>query len=299
LGILINKDTRLMVQGITGREGSFHTEHMIEFGTNVVSGVTPGKGGSEILGVPVFNSVAQAVDGTEPDASVIFVPPRFAADAIFEAIDNGIELIVCITEGIPVHDMMRVCAYLKGSSSRLIGPNCPGITTPEESKVGIMPDPIHRAGNIGIVSRSGTLTYEIIDLLSKSGLGQSTSVGIGGDPVIGTSFGEILKLFEEDNETRAVVLVGEIGGRAEQDAIDFIQGMSKPVIAYVVGVSAPPGKTMGHAGAIVSMGGGTALEKIQAFISAGINVARTPMSIVNQIKNILDEMDLQSKALNS
>jgi succinyl-CoA synthetase alpha subunit len=289
LGILINKDTRLLVQGITGREGSFHTEHMKEFGTNIVSGVTPGKGKSKILGVPVYDSVAEAVDETEPDASVIFVPPRFAADAIFEVADSGIELIVCITEGIPVHDMMRVCAYLKTSSSKLIGPNCPGITTPGESKVGIMPNPIHRSGNVGIVSRSGTLTYEIIDLLSKSRLGQSTSVGIGGDPVIGTSFVEVLRLFEEDKNTHAVVLVGEIGGRAEQDAIDFIKGMSKPVIAYVVGVSAPPGKTMGHAGAIVSMGGGTALEKIEAFVSAGINVARTPGDIVDLIKSIMHE----------
>jgi len=287
LGILIDKDTRLLVQGITGREGSFQTKQMKDFGTNIVAGITPGKGGSEIYGIPVFDSVAQAVDEVDPNASVIFVPPRFTADAIFEAIDSEIELIICITEGVPVHDMMRVCAYLENSSSRLIGPNCPGITTPGESKVGIMPNPIHRPGNIGLVSRSGTLTYEIIDLLSKSGIGQSTSAGIGGDPLTGTSFIDVLRLFEEDPMTHAVVLVGEIGGTAEQDSIDFIKQMSKPVVAYIVGVSAPPGKTMGHAGAIVSMGGGTALEKIQAFERAGIEVGRSPKDIVQKIKTIM------------
>ncbi|MCZ7361940.1 MAG: succinate--CoA ligase subunit alpha [Candidatus Methanoperedens sp.] len=288
MGILINKNTRLLVQGITGREGAIQVKEMRKFGTDIVAGVTPGKGGSEISGIPVFDSVALAVDETTPNASVIFVPPRFAADAIFEAIDSEIELIVCITEGVPVHDMMRVCAYLKGSKSKLIGPNCPGITTPGGSKIGIMPNTIHRSGNIGLVSRSGTLTYEIIDLLSKSGIGQSTSVGIGGDPITGTSFVDILKLFEEDNETHAIVLVGEIGGTSEQDAIDYIKRMSKPVVAYVVGVSAPPGKTMGHAGAIVSMGGGTAVEKIRAFESAGITVGRSPVDIVKIVKNILN-----------
>jgi succinyl-CoA synthetase alpha subunit len=287
LGILINKDTRLLVQGITGHEGSYQTGQMKEFGTNLVAGITPGKGGGEIYGIPIFDSVAEAVDATAANTSVIFVPPRFAADAIFEAIDGGIELVVCITEGVPLHDMMRVCAYLKGSASRLIGPNCPGITTPGISKVGIMPNPIHRVGNVGLVSRSGTLTYEIIDLLSKSGIGQSTSVGIGGDPIIGASFVEILEMFENDQQTNAVVLVGEIGGTAEQDAIDFIKQMTKPVLAYVVGVSAPPGKTMGHAGAIVSMGGGTALEKIQAFESAGIPVGRSPKDIVEKINSII------------
>jgi len=229
LGILIDEDTRLLVQGITGSVGSFQTKQMLDFGTNVVAGVTPGKGGSKFNEVPVFDSVADAVDTAKPNASVIFVPPRFAADAIFEACDSGIELIVCITEGIPVHDMMRVCEYLEKSSSMLIGPNCPGLTTPGGAKIGIMPNHIHRPGNVGLVSRSGTLTYEIIDLLSKGGIGQSTSVGIGGDPVPGTSFIEILKLFEEDPETHAVVMVGEIGGTAEQDAIDFIKQMSKPV----------------------------------------------------------------------
>jgi len=286
LGILIDKKTRLLVQGITGSVGSFQTKQMLDFGTNVVAGVTPGKGGSKFNGVPVFNSVAEAVDAEKPNASVIFVPPKFAADAIYEACDSGIGLIVCITEGIPVHDMMRVCAYLEKSSCMLIGPNCPGITTPGVSKTGIMPNPIHRPGNVGLVSRSGTLTYEIIDLLSKGGIGQSTSVGIGGDPIAGTSFVEILRLFEEDPETHAVVMVGEIGGTAEQDAIDLIKQMSKPVIAYVVGVSAPPGKTMGHAGAIVSSGGGTALEKIQAFERAGITVGRSPDDIVRILKNM-------------
>lgn len=287
MGILVNNETRLLVQGITGREGSFHTEQMIEFGTNIVAGVTPGKGGSEISGIPVFDSVAQAVDEEDPNASVIFVPPKFAADAIFEAIDSCIELIVCITEGIPVHNMMKVCAYLEKSSSRLIGPNCPGITTPGESKIGIKPNPIHREGNVGLVSRSGTLTYEVIDILSKNGLGQSTSVGIGGDPIIGTSFIDILKLFEDDPATNVVVLIGEIGGTSEQDSINYIKQMSKPVIGYVVGISAPPGKTMGHAGAIVSMGGGTALEKIHAFENAGIIVGKSPMDIVRKIKDIL------------
>ncbi len=288
MGILINKDTRLLVQGITGREGSFQTSQMIEFGTNIVAGVTPGKGGSRISGIPVFDSVEEAVVEAKPNATVIFVPPKFAADAIYEACDNGIELIVCITEGIPVHDMMRVCAYLERSSSMLVGPNCPGITTPGESKIGIMPNTIHRAGNVGLVSRSGTLTYEIIDLLSKSGIGQSTSVGIGGDPVAGTSFIEMLKLFEEDQKTDAVVMVGEIGGTAEQDAIDFIKHMSKPVVSYVVGVSAPPGKTMGHAGAIVSGCGGTALEKIIAFEGAGVIVGRSPEDIVHKLKDTLN-----------
>lgn len=285
MGILIDKDTRLLVQGITGSVGSFQTKEMKEFGTNIVSGVTPGKGGSEVHGIPVFDSVREAVEKTSPNASVIFVPPPFAADAIFEAVDNEIELIVCITEGIPVHDTMRVCAYLENSSSRLLGPNCPGITTPGESKIGIMPNTIHLPGNVGVVSRSGTLTYEIVDLLSKNGVGQSTSAGIGGDAVIGTSFIEILELFEEDKETHAVVLVGEIGGTAEEDSIDFIKQMSKPVIAYIVGVSAPPGKTMGHAGAIVSMGAGSALEKIAAFEKSGIPVAKSPVDIVQRVKD--------------
>jgi succinyl-CoA synthetase alpha subunit len=286
LGILINKDTRVLVQGITGHEGSFQAKQMKEFGTNIVGGVTPGKGGSEVCGIPVFDSVSEAGE-TNPDASIIFVPPRFATDAIFEAIDTGIELIICITEGIPVHDMMRVCSYLEDSSSRLIGPNCPGITTPGESKAGIMPNSIHRLGNIGIVSRSGTLTYEIIDLLSRNGIGQSTSVGIGGDPVNGTAFVDILELFEKDPKTHAVVLVGEIGGTAEEESIKFIKQMSKPVIGYIVGVSAPPGKTMGHAGAIASTGTGTAVEKIKAFENAGIPVARSPTGIVGMLNFIL------------
>ncbi|VVB95469.1 Succinate--CoA ligase [ADP-forming] subunit alpha [uncultured archaeon] len=287
MGILIDNHTRLLVQGITGREGSLQAKQMKDFGTNIVGGVTPGKDGQEIHGIPVFDSVKEAMDDTNPNASVIFVPPRFAADAIFESIDGGIELIVAITEGIPVHDMMRVCAYLENSSSQLIGPNCPGITTPGGSKIGIMPNPIHLAGNVGLVSRSGTLTYEIIDLLSGNGIGQSTSVGIGGDQVIGTSFVDILELFESDTKTDVIVLVGEIGGTAEEDSIDFMKQMRKPVIAYIVGVSAPPGKTMGHAGAIVSTGSGTALEKIKAFERAGITIGRSPKDIVLKLTNIL------------
>ena len=285
MGILINTDSRVLVQGITGKEGAFHTKQMIDFGTNIVGGVTPGKGGLEIQKRPVFDSVNEAVEETGANASVIFVPPQYATDAIFEAIDSGIELIVCITEGIPVHDMMRVWAYLKTSFTRLLGPNCPGITTPGASKIGIMPNHIHRPGNTGIVSRSGTLTYEIVDMLSRNGIGQSSSVGIGGDPVNGASFLDILQLFEDDPETHAVVLVGEIGGTAEEESIDFIKQMSKPVISYVVGVSAPPGKTMGHAGAIISMGVGTALEKIQAFEKAGITVAKSPSEIVRLVKS--------------
>jgi len=287
LGILIDENTRLLVQGITGSVGSFQTKQMKDYGTNIVAGVTPGKGGLEVFGIPVFDSVMEATEERDPNVSVIFVPPGFAADAIFEAIDCGIELIVCITEGIPVHDMMRVCAYLKSGTSRLLGPNCPGITTPGESKVGIMPNTIHRPGNIGLVSRSGTLTYEIVELLSKNGLGQSTSVGIGGDPVNGTSFVDVLELFEDDPDTHAVVLVGEIGGTAEEDSIAFIGQMSKPVIGYIVGVSAPPGKTMGHAGAIISMGTGAAIEKIAAFEKAGISVAKSPADIVRKVNNVL------------
>lgn len=287
MGILIDKNTRLLVQGITGSVGSFQTKQMKDYGTNIVAGVTPGKGGLEVYGIPVFDSVKEATEECSPNASVIFVPPGFAADAIFEAIDSGIELVVCITEGIPVHDMMRVCAYLKNRSFRLLGPNCPGITTPGESKVGIMPNTIHRPGNIGLVSRSGTLTYEIVELLSKNGLGQSTSVGIGGDPVIGTSFVDVLELFEDDPDTHAVVLVGEIGGTAEEDSIAFIGQMGKPVIAYIVGVSAPPGKTMGHAGAIISMGTGAAIEKIAAFEKAGISVAKNPADIVKKVNSVL------------
>ena len=290
MGILIDRHTRLLVQGITGHEGSFQTKQMKDFGTNIVAGVSPGRGGKEVKGIPVFDSVKEAVEISNPDASVIFVPPRFAADAIFEAIDGGIGLIVCITEGIPVHDMVRISEYLECTSSRLIGPNCPGITVPGEAKVGIMPNPIHLPGNIGVVSRSGTLTYEIINLLSKSGIGQSASIGIGGDQIIGTSFVDILEFFEKDPRTFAVVLVGEIGGTAEEDAIDFIRQMRKPVIAYVVGVSAPPGKTMGHAGAVISMGSGTASEKIQAFERAGITVGKSPKDIVQKINYIVNNL---------
>lgn len=286
LGILINKYSKVVVQGITGREGAFQTEQMMDFGTNIVCGVTPGKGGMEVNNRPVFDSMKEAMEETYANASVIFIPPASAADGIFEAIDCGIELIVCITEGIPVHDMMRVCSFAGKTSSRILGPNCPGVTTPGESRIGIMPNSIHKPGNIGIVSRSGTLTYEIVDLLSRNSIGQSTSVGIGGDPVTGTSFVDVLELFENDPKTHAVVLVGEIGGTAEEEAIGYIKQMSKPVIGYIVGVSAPQGKTMGHAGAIVSMGMGTAAEKIRAFEKAGISVAKSPSDIVESIKEI-------------
>lgn len=286
MSILIDENTRLLVQGITGNVGLFHTKQMKQFGTNIVAGVTPGKGGKKIQEIPVFDTVEEAMD-EKPNASIIFVPARAAADAIFEAVDNGIELIVCITEGIPVHDMMRLHAYLETTSSLLIGPNSPGMTSPDKSKVGIMPNPIHKQGNIGVVSRSGTLTYEIIHFLSKHEFGQSTSIGIGGDPIVGMSFVDILKLFEEDPDTKAVVLVGEIGGGAEEASIDFIKQMSKPVISYIVGVSAPPGKTMGHAGAIISMGKGSAKEKISAFENAGIPVAKSPVDIIKWIKFII------------
>lgn len=286
MSILINKNTKVIVQGITGNVGLFQTEQMIEFGTNIVGGITPGKGGTVVQGVPVFDSVKEAMDEVHPDASIIFVPPMFAADAIIEAADSGIGLVVCITEGVPIHDMMRVCAYLDNTSTRLIGPNCPGLTTPEGAKIGIMPNTIHSQGNVGIVSRSGTLTYEIIDILSKNGLGQSTSVGIGGDSVAGTSFVDILEMFENDPDTNIVILMGEIGGTAEEDSIGFIKKMTKPVISYIVGVSAPPGKTMGHAGAIVSTGSGTARDKIAAFEKAGIIVAKSPEDIVTQVKKI-------------
>lgn len=277
MSILANKDTRLIVQGITGREGSFHTQQMIEYGTNVVGGVTPGKGGEWTLGKPVFDTVSGAVKATEANATIIYVPPPFAADAIFEAIDAGIELIVCITEGIPITDMMKVYEYLKQSNSRLIGPNCPGLLTPTEAKVGIIPGYIATPGNIGVVSKSGTLTYEVIFALTNAGLGQSTIVGIGGDPVIGTTFVDVLQMFEDDPQTEKVVLMGEIGGRAEIDAAEYIQlKMTKPVAAFIAGRSAPEGTRMGHAGAIVEGGEGTAEEKIEALRLAGVRIADNP-----------------------
>lgn len=276
MSIYVNKDTRVIVQGITGKQGAFHTEKMLEYGTAIVGGVTPGKAGQRLLGVPVFNTVCDAVKETGANASVIYVPPKFAADSILEAIDAGIEIIVCITEGIPVLDMARVRHYLDGSNSRLIGPNCPGIITPDECKIGIMPGYIHRKGHVGVISRSGTLTYEAVKQLSDRKIGQSTVVGIGGDPIRGTGFVDCLKAFEADPDTLAVVMNGEIGGSGEEEAAEFIKTMTKPVAAFIGGQSAPPGKRMGHAGAIISGGKGTASGKISALRAAGVEVAMTP-----------------------
>ncbi|MBR0521090.1 MAG: succinate--CoA ligase subunit alpha, partial [Spirochaetales bacterium] len=276
MSIYVNKDTRVIVQGITGKQGAFHAEKMIEYGTAIVGGVTPGKGGQRLLGVPVFNTVYDAVKETGANASVIYVPPKFAADSILEAIDAGVEIIVCITEGIPVLDMARVRHYLDGSNSRLIGPNCPGIITPDECKIGIMPGYIHRKGHVGVISRSGTLTYEAVKQLTDRKIGQSTVVGIGGDPIRGTGFVDCLKAFEADPDTLAVVMNGEIGGSGEEEAADYIRTMTKPVAAFIGGQSAPPGKRMGHAGAIISGGKGTAAGKIEALRGAGVEVAMTP-----------------------
>jgi len=276
MSIYVNRDTRVIVQGITGKQGAFHTEKMLEYGTTIVGGVTPGKAGQKLLGVPVFNTVYDAVKETGADASVIYVPPKFAADSILEAIDAGIRIIVCITEGIPVLDMARVRHYLEGSSSRLIGPNCPGIITPDECKIGIMPGYIHKKGHVGVISRSGTLTYEAVKQLSDRKIGQSTVVGIGGDPIRGTGFLDCLRSFEADPDTLAVVMNGEIGGSGEEEAAQFIKTMTKPVAAFIGGQSAPPGKRMGHAGAIISGGKGTASGKIAALREAGVEVAMTP-----------------------
>ena len=275
MSIFVNKDTKVVVQGITGKEGQFHTRHCVNYGTQVVAGVTPGKAGQKMDDVPVFNTVRSAVAETGANCSLIFVPPPFAADAIMEAADAGIGVIVTITEGIPTLDMMRVKNYLQDKPSRLIGPNCPGIMTPGEAKIGIMPVPIHKPGGpIGVVSRSGTLTYEVVNQLTLRGIGQTTCVGIGGDPIIGTTFIDCLSAFEDDPDTRGVVMVGEIGGTAEEEAAEFVsEKMSKPVVGFISGVTAPPGRRMGHAGAIISGGSGTAEAKIKAMNAAGIHVS--------------------------
>jgi succinyl-CoA synthetase alpha subunit len=280
MSILVNENTRLLVQGFTGKEGTFHAQQALKYGTKVIGGVTPGKGGTKHEGLPVFNTVADAVRDEKPNASVVFVPPMFAADAIMEAADAEIELIVCITEGIPTLDMVRAWEFLQTRRSRLIGPNCPGIISPGKCKIGIMPGGIHREGPIGIVSRSGTLTYEAVYQLTTRGIGQSTAIGIGGDPIIGTNFVDALELFNKDPQTEAVVMIGEIGGNAEETAAEYVKArMKKPVIGFIAGQTAPPGRRMGHAGAIISGGKGTAKEKISAMEAAGIRVAKSPADI--------------------
>jgi len=280
VAILVDNDTRLLVQGITGREGAFHTGRMLQSGTDVAAGVTPGKGGQDYEGVPVFNTVEEAVGATGANASVIFVPPPFAADAIFESLDGDMSTVCCITEGIPLHDMMRVTDYLQTKDATLIGPNCPGVLSPEKANVSIMPRDIFTPGNVGVVSRSGTLTYQIVNELTQRGIGQSTAVGIGGDPIIGTDFIEILEKFEADPETECVVMIGEIGGNAEQLAAEYVNGeMRTPVVAYIAGFTAPEGKTMGHAGAIVSGGESTAEAKSEALRRAGIRAATNPSEV--------------------
>jgi len=288
MSVLVDKSTRLIVQGITGREGSFHAHQMIEYGTRVVAGVTPGKGGTTHLDVPVFNTVTGAVRETGANVSVIFVPPPFAADAILEGADAALPLVICITEGIPALDMVRAAAALENSKTRLIGPNCPGIISPGKCKIGIMPGSIHKEGHVGVVSRSGTLTYEAVDQLTRLGIGQSTCIGIGGDPIIGTTFLDAVRMFNEDPETRAIVMIGEIGGNAEEIAAQYIKkSVKKPVVGFIAGQTAPPGRRMGHAGAIISGGQGTAADKYKAMQAAGIHTVHSPADIGSTIAKLI------------
>jgi len=293
MSILVNKETRVITQGITGSAGLFHTQQALAYGTKVVGGTSPGKGGTKVEGLPVFNTVEEAVRETGANASVIYVPPAFAADAIMEAVAAGLELVVCITEGIPILDMVKVKRYMEGKKTRLIGPNCPGVITPNECKIGIMPGYIHTPGKIGVVSRSGTLTYEAVYQLTQLGLGQSTAVGIGGDPVNGTNFVDVLKMFNDDPDTEAVIMIGETGGSAEEEAAEWIQAnMKKPVVGFIAGATAPPGRRMGHAGAIVSGGSGTAQSKIEKMKACGIRVAPTPSEMGSTLYQVLEERGL-------
>lgn len=291
MSILVDGNTRVVVQGITGKEGSFHTTQMIEYNTNIVAGVTPGKGGQNFLNIPIYNTVKEAKERTDANTSVIFVPPPFAADAIMEAAASGLRLVVCITEGVPASDMVKVKYFLNSTNTTLVGPNCPGVITPGKGKIGIMPGFIHSPGNIGVISRSGTLTYEAVDQLTKQGLGQSTCIGIGGDPVIGSNFVDLLSLFAHDDGTDGVVLIGEIGGTAEEEAAEWVVNnhFTKPIVAFIAGQTAPPGRRMGHAGAIIAGGKGTAEEKMKALKKAGITVVDSPSEIGITMKDIIDK----------